>query len=182
MLEKIDLAIFFFINNIISNPVFDFIMPLFDEPKTWISFILIFWLLLAYKDKKNRKILLIMVPMIILFCDQIGGLIKDLELRDRPWFGLGLENVRHLGGFGGKHSSFPSNHAANISGIAFLFSSLYPKFKVYFWSYALIVMISRVYIGVHYPFDVFFGFILGISISFILIKLYKRINEFMLKR
>ena len=157
-------------------------MPLFDEPKAWIPFILIFWLLLAYKDKNNRMILLILVPIIILFCDQIGGLIKDLELRDRPWFGLGLENVRHLGGLGGKHSSFPSNHAANISGIAFLFSSLYPKYKLYFWSYALTVIISRVYIGVHYPFDVFSGFILGVSISFILIKLYKKMNKFMLKR
>ena len=123
-----------------------------------------------------------MVPMIILFCDQIGGLIKDFELRDRPWFGLGLENVRHLGGFGGKHSSFPSNHASNISGIAFLFSFIYPHLRRYFWGFAILIMFSRVYIGVHYPFDVFFGFILGISISFILIKFYKRINEFMLKR
>ena len=83
MIQKIDTAIFFFINKNMANPIFDFIMPLFDEPKTWIPFILFFWLLVAYKDKTNRKMLLILVPLIILFCDQIGGFIKD--------FGLGIQ-------------------------------------------------------------------------------------------
>ena len=174
MIKDLELSIFFFINKTIANPVFDFIMPLFDEPKTWIPFILIIWIFLSYKDKQNRIMLLIMVPVVILFCDQIGGFIKDFGFRDRPWYGLGLENVRHLGGFGGKHSSFPSNHAANISGIAFLFSSLYPKFKHYFWGYALIVMFSRIYIGVHYPIDVFSGCLLGIVISFIIIKTWEK--------
>jgi len=61
-----------------------------------------------------------------LCCDQFGGFIKDFELCGRPSFAFRMENVRHLGGLDGKNTSYPSNHATNIShGIAFLFSFIY---------------------------------------------------------
>ena len=175
MLYSLDLILFNFINQTLSNPLFDWIMPLFDKPKGWIPFILIFWFYMAYSDKKNRKTLLILVPLIILIGDQLGGFIKDFGLRDRPWFALGVEYVNHLGGNGGKHASFPSNHALNVSAMAFLFTYIYPKFKYYCWGFALIIMFSRVYIGVHYPLDIFAGFTIGIFISLSIILLYKRI-------
>jgi len=177
MLERVDLALFHYINHLLANPFFDWLMPLFDKPKGWIPFILIFWLLMVYKDQKHRKMLLILVPLTILCCDQFGVFIKDFGLRDRPWFALGLENVRHLGGMGGKHASFPSNHASNISGIAFLFSFIYPHLRRYFWGFAILIMFSRVYIGVHYPLDVFTGFMLGTLISCGLVIAYKKVTS-----
>ena len=137
MIEYLDLFIFHLINQTLANPFFDWLMPLFDKPKGWIPFILIFWLYMAYRDQKYRKMLLILVPLTILCCDQFGGFIKDFGLRDRPWFALGIENMRHLGGIGGKHASFPSNHASNISGIAFLFSFIYPHLRRYFWRFVV---------------------------------------------
>ena len=175
MLYPIDLWLFNFINQSLSNPLFDWMMPLFDKPKGWIPFILIFWLFMAYRDKTNRKQLLILVPLIILVGDQLGAYIKDFGLRDRPWFALGVEAVNHLGGMGGKHKSFPSNHALNVSAMAFLFTYIYPKLKYYCWGFALIIMFSRVYIGVHYPMDIFAGFTIGVLISLSLILLYKKV-------
>ena len=177
MLERFDLALFQVINHSLANPLFDWLMPLFDKPKGWIPFILIFWILMAYKDQKYRKMLLILVPLTILCCDQFGGFIKDFGLRDRPWFALGLENVRHLGGMGGKHASFPSNHASNISGIAFLFSFIYPHLRRYFWGFAILIMFSSIYIGVHYHLDVFTGFMLGTLISCGLVIAYKKVTS-----
>ena len=52
LLYAIDLKILFFINQTLSNPIFDVIMPLFDNVKNWIPFILFFWLALSYFDKK----------------------------------------------------------------------------------------------------------------------------------
>jgi len=178
MLECIDLFLFRFINHSLANPFFDWLMPLFDKPKGWIPFILIFWLLMAYKDQKYRQMLLILLPLTILFCDQFGVFIKDFGLRDRPWFALGVENIRHLGGLGGKHASFPSNHATNISGIAFLFSFIYPHLRRYFWGFAILIMFSRVYIGVHYPLDVFTGFMMGTLISCGLVIVYKKVIQY----
>ena len=116
---------------------------------------------------------MILLPVTILFCDQIGGFIKDFHLRDRPWVGLGGA-INHLGKTSGQHLSFPSNHALNISGVSFLFSNIYPYYKKYFWSIAFVIMYSRIYIGVHYPLDVFFGCLFGVLISSIIIKLWEK--------
>ena len=174
ILIEIDTAILLFINQNLSNPIFDYIMPKFDDPKNWIPLILFIWIYSAVKDKKNRLKLIILVPLVILLCDQIGGLIKDFHLRDRPWFALGTDVINHLGKATGRHLSFPSNHALNISGISFLFSDIYPNYKKYFWLIALVIMYSRIYIGVHYPLDVVCGCILGMLISFTIIKLWEK--------
>lgn len=160
-----------FININLSNIVFDFIMPLFDNPKKWILPILILWISLCIKDKKNKYKLLIMVPAVILLADQFGAFIKNLELRDRPWYFFGSDIINHLGGYGGKHKSFPSNHAANICAIATIFSYIYNNLKYIFWFFAIIIMFSRVYIGVHFPLDVFIGMIIGVSFGISLISL-----------
>ena len=178
MLDKIielDIQLLLFINQTLSNPIFNYIMPKFDRPENWIPFIIFVWIFISIKDSKNRLKLLVLLPLTILFCDQTGAFIKDFHLRDRPWFGLEIGIVNHLGGFGGKHLSFPSNHALNISGVAFLFSNIYPDYKKYFWLSACVIMFSRIYIGVHYPLDVFFGWLLGILISFIIIRLWSKI-------
>jgi hypothetical protein len=50
-----DRACFLFINNNLSNPVFDFIMPLFDETKYFIPLMLIPWLFAIIYDKKTAR-------------------------------------------------------------------------------------------------------------------------------
>ena len=176
MLYNCDLKILFFINQTLSNPVFDFIMPLFDNVKNWLPFILLFWILLSYLDKKNRKKILVLIPIVIILGDLIGKNIKSLELRDRPWFSLG-DSINHLGGKGGKHYSFPSNHALNITSIAYIFSSIYNDYHRYIWAYAFIIVFSRVYIGVHYPLDVLTGASIGILVGRGCYKLYERVTR-----
>ena len=168
MIENIlyyDHKIFMFINNNLSNSLFDFIMPLFDHPKNWILPLLLLWIIGVKKDYKNRYKLLIMIPVAIIITDQFGAFIKNFELRDRPWFYFGTDEINHLGGNGGKHKSFPSNHAANLCSLATIFTYIYYNLRYIFWIFALIIMFSRVYIGVHFPIDVIIGMIIGVSIG-----------------
>lgn len=146
-------------------------MPLFHYPKYFLPFLLLPWLYLLIKDKKNRTKLAVLVILVIILADQTGLFLKKWFLRDRPWAGID-EGVILLVRQSGRNYSFPSNHAANISGLATIFSNIYPKFKNYFWAFALIVMFSRMYIGVHYPLDILAGSIIGISMAGLLLILW----------
>ena len=169
-LLSLDRSCFLFINNNLSNPVFDFIMPLFDETKYFIPLMLIPWLFAIIYDKKNRWQLAFLIPLIIILADQSGLFIKKTVLRPRPWAGLDPELVNHLVGEKGRNYYFPSNHAANMAGLATVFSSIYYQYGKLFWVTAGIVMFSRVYIGVHYPSDVISGCIIGTLYGLVLVK------------
>jgi undecaprenyl-diphosphatase len=76
----------------------------------------------------------------------------------------------------GGRLAFPSSHATNISAVAFLFSYFYRKGTLWFISIALLVGFSRIYVGVHYPGDVLFGFIVGCSLSILVLFLYVKMS------
>jgi undecaprenyl-diphosphatase len=63
--------------------------------------------------------------------------------------------------------SFPSGHTAAATVAALLFSTAVPFLIPFFSLLVLLIGISRIYLGVHYPSDVLMGFTLGVmSFSF----------------
>lgn len=65
--------------------------------------------------------------------------------------------------------SFPSGHAANAAGGAFALARLAPEGRVIFWALAVLVSVSRVYLGVHYPADVLAGWLLGLAVAWFVV-------------
>ena len=57
--------------------------------------------------------------------------------------------------------SFPSGHAAGAFLVATLLNHLYPFLMIPFYLAALIIGLSRIYNGLHYPSDVMAGSFLG---------------------
>jgi undecaprenyl-diphosphatase len=62
-------------------------------------------------------------------------------------------------------NSFPSSHAMNMFAQATLFSLLYRRRAAWFFLFAAIIGFSRIYVGVHYPFDVLGGALFGMCIG-----------------
>ena len=186
----LDLQLFLIINKTISNPIFDVIFTFLHQPYKNIWFIIIIvsiWIYFIYKDKKNRLILILILPLGIFVTDKIGDSIKDFELRDRPYMTINNEEMNLLvkvkktedGKYKNTRSSkksFPSNHSANIFFIYFILSILYPNKNKYFLLIAMMVGISRIYVGVHYPFDVISGATIGLSMGFVIKKILIRQN------
>ena len=109
----------------------------------------------------------------------ISFLVSLVYIHNRPFMdNLGVALIHHKA-----DTSFPSDHTTFLFAIAWSFMF----FKVRFWSMFLILALfgglARVYVGVHYPFDILGGIVIGLvgaSIIYILRERLEKINEIVL--
>lgn len=64
--------------------------------------------------------------------------------------------------------SFPSGHTMHSVAYAVLFSAQYPSLAPLLWTFAALVALSRVVLGVHFPSDVLAGALIGASTATLL--------------
>jgi len=60
--------------------------------------------------------------------------------------------------------SLPSGHSGSALSIALMLSTFFPLIRTAFVATAILVGISRVYLGAHYPTDVTLGFAISYSV------------------
>ena len=174
-LIDLDTALFYFFNVGLQNGFFDFLMPVLTNLDYWrIPLGLMVILLLIFGKKKGRITVLLLVLGIALSDQLCNNVLKPLIQRVRPC--NVLEDI-HLLVTCTRAYSFPSSHAMNIFTGCILLSYSYRKVRVIFLVIALLVSYSRIYVGVHYPFDVLVGVVLGILCAFIIITLFKFLSK-----
>jgi len=72
-------------------------------------------------------------------------------------------------------NSFPSGHASRGFELAALFDRKGKKISVLLYTYAVIVALSRLYLGVHYPLDVLVGGTIGWATGKIILRYQNRV-------
>ena len=170
-LIQLDVSLFYLLNGKAQNPVLDFVMPILTTLDYWRIPIIILAVGLVIFGKKRGRIVVLLLVLGITLSDQIcNSVLKPLVGRVRPC--NVLANVHLLVGCT-KAFSFPSSHATNIFTGMSIFSFVYPRLKIGFFVIAALVAYSRVYVGVHYPFDVLAGAALGIACAVSVIVLYQ---------
>ncbi|HLA69371.1 MAG TPA: phosphatase PAP2 family protein [Bacteroidota bacterium] len=174
VLYGIDVAVFRFLNQTIANPVFDLLMPfLTDLNKQPIILFLVGagLIALAVKGGVMGRTTVILLILTILLSDQLNSsVIKHLFTRIRPCHVL--NDVHLLVGCGSGYS-FPSSHAVNNVAAATVLSYFYRKWLWAFMTFAGVVAFSRVSVGVHYPFDILAGAVLGVVIGVLVLFGYR---------
>jgi len=164
MLSAIDVKLFYLINKGCSNHLFDIIMPFITMLGSGESVFAISFLLLFLKKKKHRMAgIVILAALSVAY--YVVSFLKGCAARPRPF--MALPDVQVFGRDGGY--SFPSGHAA-IAFLAATVLSRYFKGYAVFFTLALLVCYSRVYLGVHYVSDVTAGAIIGSAIGYGLAK------------
>ena len=168
----------FFLINGTHSYFSDCIMWLFSGSIIWVPIAIFLIFSFVYKKKWTEWLpLFIAIALLFVLCDQFSsGIIKPLFERPRPTHYPGImEQVKTLYGYTGGHYGFMSGHAANAFGFA-MFTALVFRNKIYsisIMAWAIIMSYSRIYLGVHFISDVFFGALSGIAIAYLVFRLYK---------
>lgn len=84
-------------------------------------------------------------------------ILKPLVVRVRPTELMGAIIV----GTTSHDFSMPSGHATIAWAMAVVLSRKEPKWKWVFYALALLISLSRIYLGKHYPLDVIIGAVVG---------------------
>ena len=69
-----------------------------------------------------------------------------------------------------QNSSFPSGHAAGAAAVAVMVSKRHGRIGFIAWAVALWIMLSRIYLGRHFPSDVLTGALLGSISSWLVLR------------
>lgn len=175
LLKNIDTKLFLFFNSN-HTPFMDSVMRFASDRFSWIPLYAVILFFAWRKVQKKIWIVLVAVALLITLSDQISvHLFKERFKRYRPCHNLALQDKVQLidSNCGGQYG-FVSSHAANTFALTtfliLFFRNKYFFFAMYIW--AAFVSYSRVYSGVHYPFDVLGGMFLGVLIGIIGYKTY----------
>lgn len=96
-------------------------------------------------------------------------ILKRLINRKRPY--EKLAHINHLvEPF--ESYSFPSGHTTASFAAAVNLSFAFPQLSILFIFIALLVAVSRIYLGVHYPSDILIGIIIALVFSFVVHKFF----------
>ena len=177
----IDQEIFLAINQGLSNPIFDWLLPILRNPYTWAPLYL--FLVIFFIKTYGKTGILIVVMTLATFgaSDAVSShLIKKSIKRVRPCNDIVFKQEVNIRVRCGSGFSFTSSHATNHFALAFFWIVLFRrKWKHAMWlciTWATLISISQIYVGVHYPFDILCGDILGILIGLAMGYIFKKIK------
>jgi len=137
---------------------------------SWIPLYLIFFYLIfrSFGWKKGLALVLL-TALMITFSDQFTVFLKDSFERLRPNRDPTINQIIRILK-NNSSFSFVSGHATTSMAVSLLMHLSLRKYYPYtglFFIWPLMFAYSRIYIGVHFPLDVFCGALLGLLIGYV---------------
>jgi undecaprenyl-diphosphatase len=161
-----DKAFFLWLNGMGSDSFDGFWMLMTHRGSNFFLYLTL-WVFFGVKYSwKTAAYLLLFTGLLILCTDQLTNLVKVQVGRLRPCYDEEIKSLVRLvkNSCGGRYSFF-SGHASNSFALAVFFGSIFKPVSPYISKIVLfiafLIAYSRVYIGVHFPLDIFIGAVFG---------------------
>lgn len=167
ILKSFDEKLIMLINEKMKTKFLDRFMVRYTDLGSAVFISLFTFLLIVFGNEKWRNTG-IQAAATLAISQTITYGLKSLLGRERPY-----NILKNLNTFGItlKDYSFPSGHTSASFSLATTIALNYPFLSILVLGMALLVGISRIYLGVHYPTDVVAGIVLGVG-SAIVVHLY----------
>lgn len=158
-----DTVLFRFLNLRLSNPFFDWLMPVLSNSRLLLPILLLaVAALLVRFGLRGRACVLFLALGLIVGDSLLAGTLKRSIARPRPFHDL--PEARVLGGRTGS-GSMPSSHALNCFAAAAIAGCFFRGSRRWLFPIAAAIAFSRIYTGMHYPSDVLVGAGLGMLVG-----------------
>ena len=162
-----NIQVFRAINNLGTD--YSFLNPFFIFIAEYTLALLIFAMLFYWFTRvKTNRLMVIAALLSVALAEIIGKSISMLHFNYQPFVVLSDVNQlieKEVG------NSFPSDHTIIFFAVCFTLFFFKSRFK-YFWvGLALLVGLSRMWVGVHYPADVLTGAFVAVGSAYICYKL-----------
>jgi undecaprenyl-diphosphatase len=156
---QLDRDLFYLINHSWANPFFDVFFPWITKLKHFLPVLVPLILVLVTLGRRRGRLCVLTLGLSIAVSDPLTVRVLQPSFeRVRPC--VALSDTRLLVSRK-KSPSFPSAHAVNVFAAAAVLWRFYRRSLWASLPLAVLVALSRVYVGVHYPLDILAGAILG---------------------
>lgn len=174
---KYDKEVFLILNNFGSESWDGFWMFITNKFSSIPIYLLLIYLTYKQIGLKKTLALIAVGTLMIVATNGLADFFKYGVQRLRPCFDSDVSHLARLvkDTCGGKFGYF-SAHAGNTMAVAVFFSVLlkekYKIIGIFLFIWAIFIAYSRIYIGVHFPLDVFSGMVIGLFFGWLFAKLY----------
>jgi len=170
----LDTQLFYLLNNIAGQSLFlDGIIVFLASYMAYIlvALFLVFLFFSQYPKREKLQILLVTGISVIIARLGITELIRFFYHRPRPFLDLATNQL-----LANDNWSFPSGHATFFFAMATAIYLYNKKWGIFFFIATLLITVSRVIAGIHYPSDIIGGALIGITVAYITFYIIRRIT------
>ena len=169
----LDLYIFNIINGFAGRwPGVDFIGIFFGKYFEYILLVgLVIALLKNFKKYWRMVVEALVAGVFVRFA--LVEIIRRVYFRPRPFV---YHHVNLLIPYSAEEASFPSGHASFYFALSTIIYGYNKKAGILFYIGSFLIVLGRVFVGIHYPADILGGAVLGVVMGLILNKLFKKIS------
>ncbi len=149
----LDLKIFYLFNNLAGRwPALDWLFVFFGYyfPYFLVAAFLLILYFSKYSNREKLRVFLVAAASTIISRFGVVSLIRFFYQRPRPFLAYQVHQLIAKNEF-----SFPSGHAAFFFALAMAIYFYNKKWSAWFFVAAILISLSRIVAGVHYPSDIF---------------------------